>query len=286
MKLYRGYDNKLRIFRPNLNCNRMLRSSTRIALPGFAPAELQKLIVKLCAVDGPKWLPKNNPGTFLYLRPAMIANGATLGVQKPAQALLFVLLTCFPNFETKFIPASLPANGHDPTDVQLPSKTKPGMKLLASQDDTCRAWPGGFGHAKVGANYGPTLVAQGEARDRGYDQVLWLFGEDAHVTEAGASNFFVMWKPKNGGKIQLVTAPLTDNMILDGITRRSVLEMARERLGDEIEVLERRYTIHEIVEAVEEGRIVEAFGAGTAVSVFLFFVFTGEGSFFIFRSES
>jgi branched-chain amino acid aminotransferase len=95
-----------------------------------------------------------------------------------------------------------------------------GMKLLASTDGV-RAWPGGFGFAKVGANYGPTLMANSEARARGYDQVLWLL--NGVVTEAGASNFFIVWKTKEG-KQQLVTAPLDDKIILDGVTRRSILQ--------------------------------------------------------------
>ena len=177
MKLYRGFDGRLRLFRPRLNCNRMLISTNRIALPAFAPPELLKLIVALCARDGPKWLPKDRPGAFLYIRPTMIASDSALGVQRPREALLFIILCCFPSLDTR----TAAAGGA-------------GMRLLASCDDTVRAWPGGFGYAKVGANYGPSLVAQGEARALGYDQILWLFGERCSVTEAGASNFFVVWR--------------------------------------------------------------------------------------------
>ncbi len=270
MKLYRGYDGKLRLFRPDRNCNRMLRSATRIALPAFDPAELQKLIFKLVSVDGPKWLPKSRPGTFLYLRPTMIANGAALGVQKPREALLYIIACCFPSWDEPTAPAipstSLGVNG------SILGTSKPGLKLLASRDDMVRAWPGGFGFAKVGANYGPSLLAQGEARERGYDQILWLFGAQCDVTEAGASNFFVVWRTREG-RLQLVTAPLDDGIILDGVTRRSVLELARARLTktweqlEGLEVVERKYCMREVEEAVEEGRLVEAFAAGTAVSV-------------------
>ena len=142
---------------------------------------------------------------------------------------------------------------------------RPGLKLLASKDDTVRAWPGGFGYAKVGANYGPSLIAQGEAKAKGFDQVLWLLGKDCNVTEAGASNFFVIWRTAGEGKLQLVTAPLDDKIILDGVTRRSVLELARERLGGKLEVVERNYTMSEVENAAEEGRLLEAFAAGTAV---------------------
>jgi branched-chain amino acid aminotransferase len=247
MKLYRGYDGKLRLFRPQLNCNRMLLSTNRIALPGFPPAELLKLIVKLCATDGARWLPKDRPGSFLYIRPTMIATDPALGVQRPNEALLFVVLSCFP--------PSLMQEG--------------GVKLLASQDDMCRAWPGGFGYAKVGANYGPSLVAQGEARAKGFDQILWLFGSDHVVTEAGASNFFVVWRTRQG-KLQLVTASLDERIVLDGITRRSVLELARSKLNavhgdlEPLEVVERKFTMAELEDAASEGRLVEAFASGTA----------------------
>jgi branched-chain amino acid aminotransferase len=113
-------------------------------------------------------------------------------------------------------------------------------------------------------------MANGEAVARGYDQVLWLL--NGMVTEAGASNFFIVWKSKEG-KTQLVTAPLGAKIILDGVTRRSILQLVRERLADgksglePLEVVEREYTMEDIVEAVEEKRIIEAFAAGTAVSM-------------------
>lgn len=249
MKLYRGHDGNLRLFRPDLNCKRMLMSTNRIALPAFDPNELLKLIAKLCATDGARWLPKDRPGSFLYIRPTMIATDPALGVERPREALLFVVLACF-------APMGTMANG---------------IKLLASQDDMCRAWPGGFGYAKVGANYGPSLVAQGEARRLGYHQILWLFGEDCTVTEAGASNFFVVWRTREG-KLQLVTADLNERIVLDGVTRRSLLELARTKLAssnnnttlESVEVVERKFNIHELLEAAVEGRLVEAFAAGTA----------------------
>lgn len=263
LKFYRGHDSRLRLFRPDRNCSRMLASATRIALPAFDPRELQKLIETLVRVDGPKWLPRSRPGSFLYLRPTMIANAAALGVQKPKEALLFIIACCFPPLDE---PALIAQSQNQP----LSGKRKPGMKLLASQDDMIRAWPGGFGFAKIGANYGPSLIAQGEAQDLGFDQILWLFGENCEVTEAGASNFFVVWRT-GGGELQLVTAPLFDKVILDGVTRRSVLDLAKDRLSatreglQGLSVVERKYTMREVEEAIEEGRLVEAFAAGTAV---------------------
>lgn len=200
----------------------------------------------------------------------MIASAAALGVQKPKEALLFIIACCFPSLSEP-TEAVIPSPIHVGNDngVAL-EKKKPGLKLLASKDDMVRAWPGGFGNAKVGANYGPSLAAQGEARDLGFDQILWLFGPQCEVTEAGASNFFLIWRTKTG-RLQLLTAPLGDKVILDGVTRRSVLGLAEERLSatwedlEELEIVERKYTMREVEEAIEEGRLVEAFAAGTAV---------------------
>ncbi|KAH7417282.1 aminotransferase [Cadophora sp. MPI-SDFR-AT-0126] len=258
LKVYRGYDGKLRLFRPDKNCARLLMSSQRVALPPFDPLELEKLMKAFLKVDGSKWLPKSRPGTFLYIRPAVIGNGPEIGVTAPAEALLFIVAVAWPDLSSSSRPGSPPR--------------APGLKLLASKSDV-RAWPGGFGYAKVGANYGPAFAAHMEGRKSGYDQILWLLGSDFQVTEAGASNFFVVWKTKEG-KQQLVTAPLDSKIILDGITRRSVVELARERLVEgskhlapnmqALEVVERTFTMIELEEAWKEGRLVEAFVSGTA----------------------
>ena len=268
LKLYRGYDGKLRLFRVSRNCQRMRKSAARIALPDFDPQELEKLIVALCARDGPKWLPKERPGGFLYLRPTFIATDAALGVQRPKEALLYVILCCFPDMTKSVgVPNSPALNGSANGESKYKSS---GLRLVASEEDTIRAWPGGFGYAKVGANYGPSLVAQGEARARGFDQVLWLFGSECNVTEAGASNFFIVWRNKDTQRLELVTAPLEERIILEGVTRHSVLELAKERLAKDydgveaVDVVERRFTMSDIITAWKENRLVEAFAAGTA----------------------
>lgn len=244
LKAYRGFDGKLRLFRPDCNAARFLTSSVRISLPTFEPAELEKLLIALMAVDGPKWLPRDRPGSFIYLRPTLIGTQSQLGVQAPTEALLYIIATFMPILDS-------PAGG---------------MKLHTSPDDMVRAWVGGFGYAKVGANYGPSLLATQEARARGFGQILWLYGSEGYCTEAGASNFFVVWKNK-AGKTELVTAPLDDRLILDGVTRRSLLQLIRERLSDEIEIVQRKYTIQEVIEANDEGRLLESFAAGTAYFV-------------------
>jgi branched-chain amino acid aminotransferase len=85
------------------------------------------------------------------------------------------------------------------------------------------------------------------------------------VTEAGGSNFFVLWRNKSSGRRELVTAPLGDGVILEGVTRASVLELVRSgMIGEDVDIIERKFTMQEIVGANEEGRLIEAFGAGTA----------------------
>lgn len=183
----------------------------------------------------------------------MIGTGTQLGVQAPREALLYIIAVPWP-------------------DLSVGEDKKQGLKLLASRPENVRAWPGGFGYAKLGANYGPSLMAHSTATAQGFDQVLWLFGEERLVTEAGASNFFVVWENKETKKLELVTAPLENQLILPGVTRRSVLELVRERLsGDNsyglapVDVVERSFTITDVEQAWRDGRIVEAFVAGTAV---------------------
>ncbi|KAJ5502421.1 Aminotransferase class IV [Penicillium fimorum] len=254
MKVYRGYDGKLRMFRPDCNGERLNSSSQRSSLPGFKYDEVKKLVAKLLQIDGPRWLP--NPGSFLYIRPTVIGNGPHLGVQVPKEALLFIIAVPWPDL-TKM-----------PKDPNV--EPRKGLKLYASNPDSIRAWPGGFGYAKLGANYGPSLQSHGKAQALGFDQILWLFGQDRQVTEAGASNFFIIWH-NTEGKLELVTAPLDNQLILPGITRRSVLELVRERLSENfvgklapLEAVERTLTIDEIEKASKEGRIVESFVSGTA----------------------
>ena len=93
-----------------------------------------------------------------------------------------------------------------------------------------------------------------------------LASEECQVTEAGSSNFFVLIKNATTGRAELVTPPLDDKVILEGITRQSVLDLARSRLSDQLDVLETNIAMYELKEAWKEGRILEAFVSGTAVS--------------------
>lgn len=261
MKVYRGHDGNLRLFRPEYNCARMLASTLRIGLPEFNPAQLLDLIRKLCAMECPKWLPKDRAGECLYIRPTLVGTDANLGFQVPREAMLFIVISFWPN--------SKPAPSLEGTESA--PQTKP-LRLFASREGTVRAWPGGTGSAKISANYGPSLLAHGEAKTKGFDQVLWLFGPEGYVTEAGSSNLFVIWRNREG-RLELVTAPLTEHTILAGVTRQSILELARERLTgalsyqweeEPIDVVEAKFTIFDIIEASEQGRLVGSFAVGTA----------------------
>jgi len=121
------------------------------------------------------------------------------------------------------------------------------------------------GNVKVGGNYAATMKPAAEAAAKGYSQILWLFGENDEVTEVGAMNFFVYWINKETNRPELVTASLDRGDILPGVTRDSILELARA-WGD-FDVSERNITMNEIREASEENRLLEAFGAGTAAVV-------------------
>ncbi|KIW91432.1 uncharacterized protein Z519_08328 [Cladophialophora bantiana CBS 173.52] len=264
MKAYRGVDGKVRLFRADRNAKRFLQSAARISLPSFPPEEFVKLLKKFVGVEAAKWIAE--PGSFIYIRPTMIATAPALGVQRPKEAMMYIIMVMFPSLDDPSCkPPSIPAR-HSAGNNESKHVAAKGMRLLASRHDMIRAWPGGFGNAKVGANYGPSLVAQGEARARGYDQILWLFGNECFVTEAGGSNFFVLWHNRDTGRKELVTAPLGDGVILEGVTRASVLELVRSGVvGDgDVDVIERNFTMHELLDAQKEGRLLEAFGAGTA----------------------
>jgi len=245
MKAYKALDDpeSLLMFRPNKNMERLTGSMERLSMPGadFDNDELIKCIEELIKVDQ-RWIPEGE-GYSLYLRPTAIATHPFLGLTSPSSVLLYVI--------------SSPVGPY----------YKTGFKPIRLTCDTpyVRAWPGGTGSSKVGGNYGPTMKAQADAAARGYSQVLWLYGDDQVVTEVGAMNVFFFILDKETNKHKLVTPPLSTGDILPGVTRDSILSLARS--WGEFDVSERTLTIHEVKEAAAEGRVLEAFGAGTAAVV-------------------
>lgn len=243
MKAYKDSAGKIRLFRPDKNMARFNGSAARIALPTFSSTALIDLIAKFAKLEE-RFIPSER-GYSLYLWPTMIGTQATLGVGPPGSALLYVIAS--------------PVGPYYPTGFKAIS--------LEATDYAVRAWPGGVGDKKLGANYAPCIVPQREAMSRGFQQNLWLFGEEEYVTEVGTMNMFVAMKNKETGQKELITAPL-DGTILEGVTRESILSLARERLAPEGWLIsERKYTMKDLAEASAEGRLLEAFGAGTAAIV-------------------
>ena len=243
MKAYKDKKGQIRLFRPAMNMARMNTSSARIALPTFDGSAMLQLIAKFVAMEE-RFIPSER-GYSLYLRPTMIGTQKTLGVGPPGSALFFLIAS--------------PVGPYYPTGFKAVS--------LEATDYAVRAWPGGVGDKKLGANYAPCILPQLQAATRGCHQNLWLFGEEELVTEVGTMNLFAAMKNKETGQKELVTAPL-DGTILPGVTRNSVLELAREKLQPEgWKISERKYTMPEIAEAGREGRLLEVFGSGTAAVV-------------------
>ena len=243
MKAYKDSKGQVRLFRPTQNMTRMNKSSARIALPTFDGAAMIQLIAAFAAME--ERFISSTKGYSLYLRPTMIGTQRTLGVGPPGSALLYVIAS--------------PVGPYYPTGFKAVS--------LEATDYAVRAWPGGVGDKKLGANYAPCIVPQLEAAKRGFHQNLWLFGDEEFVTEVGTMNMFVAIKNKETGQKELITAPL-DGTILEGVTRDSVLALARERLAPEGWIIsERMYAMPELAEASRDGRLLEAFGTGTAAVV-------------------
>ncbi|KIV89085.1 branched-chain amino acid aminotransferase [Exophiala mesophila] len=244
MKAYKcTHDGSLRLFRPDKNMARLNGSAARIALPTFDGDKLTELIGRLCKID--ERFISSEKGYSLYLRPTLIGTQRTLGVGPPGSALLYVIAS--------------PVGPYYPTGFKAIN--------LEATDYAVRAWPGGVGDKKLGANYAPCIVPQLKAAKKGLHQNLWLFGPEEYITEVGTMNLFVCIKNKETGQKELLTAPL-DGTILEGVTRDSVLTLARERLEPKgWKITERYVRMPELAEAEAEGRLLEVFGAGTAAIV-------------------
>uniref|UniRef100_A0A4W3JP76 Branched-chain-amino-acid aminotransferase n=1 Tax=Callorhinchus milii TaxID=7868 RepID=A0A4W3JP76_CALMI len=240
LKAYRGVDDKIRLFRPMLNMERMLRSAHRTCLPSFDKEELLKCIMKLVEIDK-DWVP-NSTTTSLYIRPTFIGTESSLGVKKSTKALLYVILS--------------------PAACYFAEGNLSAVSLWADPKYV-RAWHGGTGDCKMGGNYGASIYAQYEAINAGCQQVLWLYGDDHKITEAGTMNLFVYWINENGEE-ELVTPPL-DGIILPGVTRQCLLDLGHK--WNEFRVQERTITMNEVLRALKENRVKEIFGSGTACSV-------------------
>jgi branched-chain amino acid aminotransferase len=244
LKAYKALtDDSIRLFRPDKNMERLSNSMERLDMPGadFDPQEMIKCISELVLLDK-EWIPYGE-GYSLYVRPTCIATHKFLGLAPPDSLLMYVITSPVgPYYKSGFDPIRLTAD-----------------------TSYVRAWPGGTGNAKVGGNYASTMKPAADAAQDGYSQVLWLFGDNDEVTEVGAMNVFFYMINKETNRPELVTPPLTRGDILPGVTRASIIDLAKS-WGD-FDVSERFPTMAEIVEAAEDNRLLEVFGAGTAAVV-------------------
>jgi branched-chain amino acid aminotransferase len=220
----------------------MLKSAQRLSLPSFDTKEALECIKKYILMEK-SWIPSQK-GYTLYIRPTIIGAQEWLGVGPSNRAIFFVICSPVGPYyrPTGFAPVSLWA-----------------------EDKFVRAWPGGMGQYKVGGNYAPGILPQVQVAEKGYQQILWLFGPDKELTEVGTMNLFVFWKRPSDGKKELITASLKDGTILPGVTRDSILKLTQQ--WGEFEVTEGRITMSQIIESLRKGTLLEMFGAGTAAIV-------------------
>lgn len=235
MKAYRLEDGTTALFRPEENARRFQASAKRMAMPELPEEAFLTAVEALVDIDR-DWFPSVEGGS-LYLRPFMFASEVFLGV-RPAKEYLFMVIAS-------------PAGGYFKSGASA-------IKIWVSNDYS-RAAPGGTGAAKCGGNYAASLVAQAEAIEQDCDQVVFLdAAEHRWVEELGGMNlFFVM----DDGR--LITPPLSGT-ILPGITRESIISLARE---EGLEVVEEQYSIDQWKADAASGQLRETLACGTAAVV-------------------
>ncbi|MDC1472473.1 branched-chain amino acid aminotransferase [Flavobacteriaceae bacterium] len=231
MKAYKDSDKKTWLFRPDENFKRFNISAKRLSIPELPEAVFMEGLKALLKVDD-QWIPTQE-GSSLYIRPIIFATGEGFHAS-PADAYKFIICTA-------------------PSGAYFAGK----VKVLIEQNYS-RSANGGVGFAKAGGNYAGQFYPTQLAIDKGYQQVIWT-DDNTHeyIEEAGAMNIFVRINDT------LITGPTSDR-ILDGITRKSILDIAKDE-GIKVEV--RKFTVSEIVEASKNGSLKEMFGAGTAAVI-------------------
>ncbi|MBK9272138.1 MAG: branched-chain amino acid aminotransferase [Saprospiraceae bacterium] len=219
------------LFRPIDHAKRLNVSARRMCMPEFPEELFVKALSKLILLDK-AWIPKNEESA-LYIRPVMMATDEFVGVRSSDHFKMMIM--CLPSG---------------------PYYSKPVSLLV--EEKYVRACDGGVGEAKAAGNYGASLYPAKLAKQKGYDQVMWMDAKEfKYVQEVGTMNiFFVI----DGVAI----TPNLSGTILKGITRDSLITLLREK---GIPVEERPLSISEIHEAYQKGKLQEVFGAGTAAVV-------------------
>ncbi|MCF1193059.1 branched-chain amino acid aminotransferase [Mangrovimonas sp. AS39] len=231
MKAYKDENNDIYLFRPEDNCKRLNISAKRLAIPEVPEDYFMEGLKTLLKVDA-DWIPTDS-GSSLYIRPFIFASGNGFHAS-PAEEYTFIIATA-------------------PSGSYFSGKVK-----VAIEQKYSRSANGGVGYAKAGGNYAGQFYPTQLAIEKGYNQVIWT-DDNTHefIEEAGAMNIFVRINDT------LLTAPTSDR-ILDGITRKSIIEIAKAN-GIPVEV--RKVSVKEIIEAAEKGSLKEMFGSGTAAVI-------------------
>ena len=236
LKAYRHDDGSIWAFRPELNAARFAKSAERLGLPELPKELFLQSIQQLVGIDA-KWL-SQTPETSLYLRPFMIADESFLGVRSAEKVAFYVIASpAGPYFE----------NGVSSIPIWV-------------SDHHTRAAKGGTGYAKCAGNYAGSLAPLQEARKNGCAQVLFLDAQHGQfLEELGGMNIFVVYKDGS-----LATPALSDS-ILAGVTRQSIIEIAK---ADGRRVDERQIGLEEVRKGLANGDITELFACGTAAVLF------------------
>ncbi len=231
MKAHKNEDGEILLFRPYENASRFNISAERMCMPTIPEDFFMEALKSLLKLDR-EWVP-NKEGYSLYIRPFLIATDPYVGI-RPSQTYKFIIFTC-------------PVGSYYSSAVPVKIET-----------EFTRAVKGGTGYAKAAGNYAAALYPAKLGQDQGYTQLIWTDAEEhKYIEEAGTMNIMF----RIGDK--LIT-PASSDTILDGLTRRSVIEIAKD-WG--IEVEQRKVSVDEIVNSFENGTIKEAFGAGTAATI-------------------
>ena len=231
LKAYKTAEGKVQIFRPDANIKRLNLSAKRMCIPELPEEIYTQGLVKLLELDK-DWV-SAKAGSSLYIRPFIFATDEYLGI-RPSNTYKFIIFTC-------------PVTAYYTEPVRVKIET-----------EYSRASQGGTGFAKAAGNYAGSLYPAKLALEQGYDQLIWTdAATHTLVEESGTMNLiFVI-----DGKLRTAEAGET---ILDGITRSSVIQLAKD-WGMEVVIGELKIT--DIITAIEEGRLQEAFGTGTAVTI-------------------
>lgn len=232
MKCFRSDNDSLILFRPEENFKRFNKSSSRMAIPEISENIFFDGLTELLKIDK-DWVKKGD-GNALYLRPFVFASEASINASE-ANEYTFMIICC-------------------------PAKSYYGNQKIKVkiEEKYSRAAKGGVGYAKAAGNYAAQFYPTSIAIEEGYQQIIWTDSNNhKSIEEAGTMNLFF----RIGNK--LITSPTSDS-ILDGITRKSIIELAK---NENIDVEERIITVDELLESSKAGELREIFGTGTAVVV-------------------